>query len=853
MDFQKEKQSRMHGIEMMILLIFSIYVFNMNLKLLRSGWSYAACIILFLILGAAWILNIKQYHTFEKRSLITTILILSGILLYVYQVQDFYSILPTFFVFSTIISFYGISSYIYWTTAAALLYYGSMVWGSYLYPERYLDSFVYLSQIVNMVGFEIVLFIWTKGRMDSERKVSLQMEKMHHALDRQYSLIETIGHFFQQPAQQIKQMGQDLEKDTNLQADILQKTLANQDGMCDFIIGRSLDLLDYAALQKDVLQILPDTYDVSKLMENCIETAMALQKVSGVEFVFDLVSDVPKYLVGDSEKIRRVLLQLIGNAFENTQDGFVGLTVDGRKESYGLNLMISIKDTGRGMSEEQLRGIMQNREACTNDAENKKNSGIGIGLYLVKNLVEKMGGTMMVQSSPLQGTEIKVVLPQQIAEKDSYAMVPKQPKVNGLIYINMERFRMIEIRDAYMETMNHILSLLPMKYTLCRNLSELKKRVERDDYSHIIITASAYHEDELYFDSLSRNNRMVVMMDLDEEEKIPNEQVYYVYKPFYIKSFVDVLWGLVQPNNGKRSSDKYIVGKEDNPEDVVVIGKMDEVRMTTDPSGTGVTAESRKETKLEATAESTNTSEKNQKETENPGHESVEDVEANQAIKIGDLDIQTATLYCGGESSFLMILTQFVLGAKETRDEILNLYQSQDWKNYIIKVHGLKSSALSLGAKQLSEQAKELEFAGKAEKYDLIHAKMEPLLAEYDRVIAMASEYPDIARTIAVQQQNRANETQTINSNDSKMKIRKEAIEEAKLMDEIGRFEEFSYELNEEGMQAILDTLAQYSYKGRDLEREFAKVKEKIQQADFFSAADYMKNCIEKINQKEGM
>ena len=87
------------------------------------------------------------------------------------------------------------------------------------------------------------------------------------------------------------------------------------------------------------------------------------------------------------------------------------------------------------------------------------------------------------------------------------------------------------------------------------------------------------------------------------------------------------------------------------------------------------------------------------------------------------------------------ILEIYVRKAKEKNDYIRKLFDEKDWKNYVIEVHALKSSSLTVGSKPLSELAKELELAGKAGNYSLIEEKNGAMLEMYEKVAALGREY----------------------------------------------------------------------------------------------------------------
>ncbi len=99
------------------------------------------------------------------------------------------------------------------------------------------------------------------------------------------------------------------------------------------------------------------------------------------------------------------------------------------------------------------------------------------------------------------------------------------------------------------------------------------------------------------------------------------------------------------------------------------------------------------------------------------------------------INIQLGLEYCVGEADFYTEMLQlFCSQGPEKRDEIASLYQAANWKDYAIKVHALKSTSLTIGAEALSEQAKQLELAGKAEDVEYIRQNHAALLSKYDEV-----------------------------------------------------------------------------------------------------------------------
>lgn len=99
------------------------------------------------------------------------------------------------------------------------------------------------------------------------------------------------------------------------------------------------------------------------------------------------------------------------------------------------------------------------------------------------------------------------------------------------------------------------------------------------------------------------------------------------------------------------------------------------------------------------------------------------------------INVQLGLDYCAGEEDFyLEMLEMFSSQGKERKEEIISLYESANWADYAVKVHALKSTALTIGAEQLSEQAKALEMAGKNKDTEYIHQNHSTLLRQYDEV-----------------------------------------------------------------------------------------------------------------------
>src|SRR5439155_1968830 len=130
----------------------------------------------------------------------------------------------------------------------------------------------------------------------------------------------------------------------------------------------------------------------------------------GLELVYHLQADVPDALVGDSSRLRQVLLNLVGNAVKFTNEGEVVLGVeiqgDSPTPSPGageVGLRFTVRDTGIGIPPDQQERIFRAFEQ-EDTSTTRKYGGTGLGLTIATRLVALMGGTITVDSAPGRGS-----------------------------------------------------------------------------------------------------------------------------------------------------------------------------------------------------------------------------------------------------------------------------------------------------------------------------------------------------------------------------------------------------------------------------------------------------------------
>jgi PAS domain S-box-containing protein len=159
------------------------------------------------------------------------------------------------------------------------------------------------------------------------------------------------------------------------------------------------DILDLSKVEAAQLELEQTGFSLSDLLDKIREMLSVRAEEKGLSLVFEIAPDVPDNLIGDPNRLRQVLLNLIGNAIKFTESGEVSLhvTPDAGLPAPGA-LRFTITDTGIGIPVEKLGAVFE-RFTQADSSTTRKYGGSGLGLTISKRLVELMGGRIWVESS----------------------------------------------------------------------------------------------------------------------------------------------------------------------------------------------------------------------------------------------------------------------------------------------------------------------------------------------------------------------------------------------------------------------------------------------------------------------
>jgi len=181
------------------------------------------------------------------------------------------------------------------------------------------------------------------------------------------------------------------------------------------LLGIINDILDLTKIETGKMELIPFEYDVPSLINDAIQLNIVRIGSKPIEFKLTVDENLPVKLYGDEIRVKQILNNLLSNAIKYTEKGQIHLSVKHIIINENIMLVFSVSDTGQGMKEEDRKKIFD-EYARFNMAANRSIEGTGLGLNIIKRIVEMMEGEISVESEFGKGSTFTVTIKQQSAD-----------------------------------------------------------------------------------------------------------------------------------------------------------------------------------------------------------------------------------------------------------------------------------------------------------------------------------------------------------------------------------------------------------------------------------------------------
>lgn len=279
------------------------------------------------------------------------------------------------------------------------------------------------------------LFVAKEAAEAANRAKSEFLANMSHELRTPLNAILGFSQFMERDPAVTKSLGENLK-------------IINRSGT--HLLGLINDVLDMSKIEAGQTLLKKEIFDLHRALVVIEEMIRSRAGAKGLQFIFNHAADIPKYIRADEQKLRQVLLNLLGNAVKFTLQGSITLhvsclaIVDDNKSREQLMLHFKVHDTGPGIVADEIEQIF---DPFVQKQNNKtSNKGTGLGLAISRKFVRMMGGDIRVKSEKKKGSVFSFEIPADLAGKaDIKAGKPARRVIS--LAPNQRGYRILVVED----------------------------------------------------------------------------------------------------------------------------------------------------------------------------------------------------------------------------------------------------------------------------------------------------------------------------------------------------------------------------------------------------------------------
>ncbi len=386
-------------------------------------------------------------------------------------------------------------------------------------------------------------------RLINQQRYERALEQLETAERDNVVFLSNVSHEFRTPINMV----------LGISEIILEKELApevREDVQSIQLAGKRLstqisNILDYTEIAEGSMTPAREEYRITSVLVDVVTTTAIQSGKNQLELVFDIDPKVPAVLIGDAEKITHVLKALLENSIKFTEEGGISVSIGFRRESYGVNLLIDILDTGIGMTGTQLAQMYDDfYQADTGSS--RFAGGLGLGIPIVRGLLHAMGGFVHFESVGQQGLEAHISIPQEVSDDTPSLALDHPEELCVACYFRPERYSTDEVRLFYDKLILHLVDGLGIEGYQAHNFEGLLKLQRTHALTHVVIAQAEYEENISYYEELTNKLRVVIIAEkdfvLDRDSRL-----MVIRKPFSAISVVNLFNGEAEENSFKEA------------------------------------------------------------------------------------------------------------------------------------------------------------------------------------------------------------------------------------------------------------------------------------------------------------
>lgn len=451
---------------------------------------------------------------------------------------------------------------------------------------------------------------------------------------------------------------------------------ANIQGASKTLLSLINDILDFSKIEAGKMEIISAPYKVAVFFHDVVNMTEIKAKQKQLDFQVEMDAELPSVLCGDEVRNRQIIVNILNNAVKYTRQGMVKFFVEGIREENAFVLKMQVADSGIGIKKEDLDKLFDGFQRL-DLKQNRSIEGTGLGLAITHNLVEQMNGRIEVSSEYGKGSVFTVYLMQEIiddspigdfGQKSETAVKQEQEYRENFTALDAKVLA-VDDNEMNLAVVKAFLKHTGIQVTTCMSGMECLEWAAKEHFDIILLDHMMPDMDGIEtLERLKQSEnqcKSVPVIALTANAIVGAKEEYlkagfsdYLSKPIEVAEFQNMLL-------------RYL------PQD-----KIRFLQQEKEPHGDNVQIE----------------------------------VQNMQPYINQEMGLQ----YCANSMEFYKeMLELFCNGYEDRAAKLAEALKTEEWKNYTVFIHGLKSTSLNIGGELLSKAAEKLESAGKSmEKSD---------------------------------------------------------------------------------------------------------------------------------------
>lgn len=467
-------------------------------------------------------------------------------------------------------------------------------------------------------------------------------------------------------------------------------------------------ILDISKIEAGKLEIVNSKYTARTTFESLAKLITPKMNEKGLDFSYYITPDIPETLFGDHANIKKVITNLLSNAYKYTDSGFVRYEVNCINNPEFTKLIITVEDSGRGIKKESIDKLFTKFQRLDED-RNTTIEGTGLGLAITKQLIELMGGKILVHTVYGEGSKFTVVLNQRI----EYTPVEEKHEIKTTLDLKNKKILIVDDNALNIKVATKILQIF--------NANNIKALDNGFSCIEDIKSGAKY-------DIILMDDMMPKMSGVETFKKL--KEIPSFNMPVVILT-ANAISGMKEKylNEG---FDEYLAKPIEKPELIRVCNTI------FDKYNTSNSTEEIEQ--LEVTEQLEIIDEEEYKEP------IINENTPENYLKANNVDLDKALEFLGDMEMYNMTIKDFLSEVEEKWQRINNYKSASDMPNYAIEVHSLKSDAKYLGFMFLADIAYQHELKSKENDISFVNNHFNELNDTYIKALGIAKTYNDMIK-----------------------------------------------------------------------------------------------------------